>query len=164
LLPHLANCLVSTSMPPGYFIAEDSSIYARLSDSVAASISKFGTEPSALLNIMRDSSRAGAVRAAAAMIYLLHKNADGVFAGECDHIIEAMYESASGVWYVKAAGVALQSGVEKNRLSALNAMGQLLQLSRNEFNSRVATDFVLYNWREISKAPVHRASDQELWR
>ena len=60
--------------------------------------------------------------------------------------------------------VCLQKSMEAGDPLALAIMGELFDLSRDDFEGRCALDPVVEAWRQKSRAPVHEAGLPELWR
>jgi hypothetical protein len=129
---------------------------------IEQSVAKFLPDPGPLQGIICNEEPKNAVRAAAAMLYLLHPQCDVALKAMCEELLVKLYTIDLGRWYLRAAATALEKAIFGEDPEALSAMGRLLQAGRTDFEGRLALDPVLDRWRQRSKAPVH-AARSSLW-
>jgi hypothetical protein len=126
-------------------------------------VAKFLPDPAPLQAMISNEGLKNIVRAAAAMLYLLHPKRNRDLQPRCEATLVKLYSVDMGPWYLRAAATALEEPIFEGDLAALSAIGELLQAGRADFEGRLALDPVLARWRQRSVAPAHAASSSQLW-
>ncbi len=163
LLPHVLDASVQQSAfwyPP---FDDDPARNVRGREAVEQSVTNFLSHPGPLLGITCNEELRSEVRAAAAMLYLLHPQRDLGLQAMCQENLVKLYTIDMGGWYLRAAATALEGAIFEEDPGALSAMGRLLQAGRTDFEGRLALDPVLDRWRQRSRAPVQAAPSSQLW-
>jgi hypothetical protein len=162
LLPHILDASIEQSFEWYHTLDEDVR-HVRGRQAMEQSVSRFLPDPALLQTIINEGGLKSIVRAAAAMLYLLHTKRNRALQPTCEAALVKLYSVDMGSWYLRAAATALEEPIFEGDVGALSAIGGLLQAGRTDFEGRLALDPVLNRWRQRSTAPVHSASSFELW-
>ncbi|HYG89757.1 MAG TPA: hypothetical protein VD978_26275 [Azospirillum sp.] len=127
-------------------------------------ISKFVEHSSQLLSVAKDTSCGADVRGAASAMYLLHPDSNASGRADVIDTVNKIYDTGVSSWFPYAVAEALHEGIASDEQESINAIGILMQKSRWNFSSRLMMDGKISEWREISRAPVQRHHDPDLWR
>lgn len=107
-----------------------------------------------LYDIAFDNTRGAGCRSAAAMLYILHRDAQLDFVEQCEQLLITLYLPNAYPWYLRAAAVTLAERMRQGVRETAAVFGQLLVAGRNDFEGRYALEPILERWRERSAAPV----------
>jgi hypothetical protein len=102
------------------------------------------------------------IRAAAALALLLHPNGNRDLASMKELLVE-FYTPEVGSWYIKVITSCLCLLASEESSDANWIVGNLLEATRTDYESRQCIQKLLSLWRESSYAPVQKASLQEKW-
>jgi hypothetical protein len=165
LLPHVLDGCVEQSQSSLWYrpLDDDAARHVRGHDAIEQSVAKFLPDPDPLQLIISNEELNSTIRAAAAMLYLLHPQRDRALQPVCEATLVKLYSVYMGRWYLRAAATALEDPMFEGDSGALLAIGALLQAGRTDFEGRLALDPVLDRWRQRSMAPVQAAPSSELW-
>lgn len=92
----------------------------------------------------------------------LHPGTEGESLPTAEEVFE-LYEPENSRWYFPGIVYGLNAFIIRNECKAVELMGQLLDLSRTEFEARIAINPQLNRWRELATAPVQRVGCPQLW-
>ena len=115
-----------------------------------------------LLEVASDTTYDATSRAAAAMLYMLHPDANAGNIEECERLVVALYVPRARRWYLRAAAATFDERMQQKVSRSANVLGQLLVSGRSDFEGRLALEPTLERWRERSSAPVVN-SPGEIW-
>jgi hypothetical protein len=161
LLPHIVNAIIERAG------ARSMSQYYRRFEPVSISelVGAFLGNINDLLVVMNDTLSKEHVRAAASMMYLMHKGADLTRLPSCAQVMVDSYRpNISGSWYLRAAAFSVQDSIKLGHEWALSSMGQLIRLGGDDYNGRRMLDPILDTWRQWAHAPVNRSQKKGTWR
>ncbi len=131
---------------------------------VSKAIEHYVPIPCKLVEVVDDDQLPKYERAAAAIMYLRHPNAErGQRSVVRDQLI-SLYTPESGFWMLPASAFAVNDDFAKNDALALKVIASLLELARADLEARCGVEPILKSWREISRAPVQTSQEALGWR
>ncbi|MCA6097781.1 NACHT domain-containing protein [Bradyrhizobium australafricanum] len=119
-------------------------------------VQQFSPDVSSLCAIARSDQFNESIRGAAAMMALLHPQCDETQSLEFIDTIVDCYRPKLNNWYLRAAGVALDSAILVDDPIAVGAMGRMIRIGMGDFEGRYRLNGLLSRWREESRAPVQK--------
>jgi hypothetical protein len=167
LLPHILsvfNVFVGGPFARHWSINGDGRAGSIKPDTLARWAGEFCENIEPLREIMGDETASNAVRAAAAMLLLLHPKASENVREASRQELVRRYDAAIGCWYLRGVGVCLQGAIAADDVRSCKVLGELLQAARNDYEGRAALDPIFESWRQTSRAPVQASGDSGLWR
>ncbi len=161
LLPHVLHALITLASSPRPTFA-DEGISSR--EKIDRLVEQYVPDPAPLHTIIDDAKLSKCVRAAATVLYYLHPKINGVTEPLPSKArLLDLYELGAGRWYLPGVGLMTNDAVAANRQEALDLMGTLIDMSAGDYEVRQAVNFILKNWRELARAPVHHLGSPALW-
>jgi hypothetical protein len=167
LLPHILsvfNVFVDGPFARHWSINGDGRAGSTKPETFARLAGEFCENIEPLGEIIGDEGASNAVRAAAAMLLLLHPKAGENVREASRRELVTRYDAAIGWWYLRGVGVCLQGAIATDDARSCKVLGELLQAARNDYEGRTALDPVFESWRQASRAPVKGSGDSGLWR
>jgi hypothetical protein len=157
IIPHLVNYLFfNQRIGAGYreIVKERQFVQNKLLETVI-------NIPS-IQQIAHDLSFSVAIRASAVMILLLHPNSQEKIENFKEALVN-FYVPEVASWYIKSISSCLYFLTTDQNKTGRWIIGQLLSVTRTDFESREYLQSVLSLWRESSWAPVQGAEVQDKW-
>ncbi|CAO3437826.1 NACHT domain-containing protein, partial [Azospirillum endophyticum] len=131
--------------------------------SLAQIIAEFAPNANDLLRISYDEKYSVSARSAASAMYLAHPGSDK----ENQYIImgnlSSFYQLSPGHWFLSAVADVLRDFVNADDQTCIDTFGTLIQMSKSDYNSRFLMDRRIAKWRELSRAPVLKHGNMEIW-
>jgi hypothetical protein len=163
LLPHLVNSLLMTI---SLFYRDNVFHEDNKSDSelefVSKSVHEMVGDVSLLTQISNDSALSINIRAAAALMLLLHSSDNKDLKSQQKLLIE-LYSPEISYWYTRAVITCLSLVTTEESPAARWIIGSLLDVTRGNYEGRQYLEQLLALWRESSYAPIQKACVQEKW-
>jgi hypothetical protein len=116
-----------------------------------------------LFDLLRDDEMSSNIKAAAAMLYLMHPEANETGCRKCETLIVDSYEPGANRWYLNSAGGVLHERVTAGDLAAIRVMGKLIAKGQADLKARLELEPILERWRQRSRAPVSAAQLANAW-
>lgn len=162
LLPHVLNRLAAEFS--SYLDQDWEMLNARMRDpdSLATKTAKC-CDAKELFELVQREDSSAALRAAAAMMLLLHPDGDLFDRELCRERLVQCYHSGIGGWYLRGVGVCLQASLAANDLHSCSTMERLLQKASTDYEGRMALDPLLEASRQTSTAPFQRSKASGAW-
>ncbi len=123
---------------------------------------EFCSDSTSLHDIANNMQHSFAVRAAAKVLNAFSVENHSLISIQDIRALAALYGEETRTWFLLAFSLILNDAIEGDRQDARIELSALLQISRENYPSRQELHPIIDKWREITRTPVLKSS-QQIW-